>query len=464
VTNCPRYNPRYNHAGVGFFAAAVSLLLATLGVALPTRAADKVSLREQNESGRLDRVTATIDVSGELRLPTDGKTQKIPLAVQGRFEFDQRLMAATAKSRKAVRVYRTAQAEVNVAGQKSTTLLPKDRRAIVALTTASRGILFSASGRLSRDHLELIDIPASPTDLGLLLPPQKVSVEESWTHSGHAMARLFNLTAIEKCEAASTLKSVEGSLARVELNAALAGQAHAAATKLRIAAKYTFDTRSGRITWFTAAIEEERERGPAQPAFKVVAKVNVKVEPLAESAVLARFEADDPSLQLTAASAALELQSRAAGYRLAHSRSWWAVQNERDLTILRMIDSQGLVAQCNIRPARPLADGKVKSLEAFKYDVQQALGDRFKKVSSASQHRTADGREILRVEADGTVQGVAVHWIYYHILGADRRRATAVFSVDPARAKRLGAADRKLIAGLEFLPKETAEPTPASGE
>ena len=104
------------------------------------------------------------------------------------------------------------------------------------------------------------------------------------------------------------------------------------------------------------------------------------------------------------------------------------------------------------------APGQSTPPEKFEADIQQALGDRFRKFVSREKIPTDDGRSLMRVVAEGELElrgdngsvQIPMNWIYYLCTGRDGRQVSFVFSIEPAYLEALGRRDVAMVESLRF--------------
>ena len=135
---------------------------------------------------------------------------------------------------------------------------------------------------------------------------------------------------------------------------------------------------------------------------------------------------------------------------MLHDGRWKVMVDRPESLVMRMIDQGDLIGQCNASRLPEMPDGKQLSLEQFKSDVRQALGESFGQLLDSTRLSTDDGRVVLRVVVNGTASGLAVNWVYYHVSDAAGRRASLVFTFEAGLASRFAEADIKLIKALRL--------------
>ncbi len=441
------------------------LVSASLAAAAPP--ATPIRLAESVAPGDLSQVKALLEVEGQLKLKPGGSNKEfLPLKITGKFLYDERRLPPAgpdaAPFRAAVRHYHRAEALFDVNQEKQNCVLPETHRLIVVGCRTGANTIGSPHGPLTREHLELIDIPGNSLALAGLLPDEAVAPGERWDVSAETVAGVLGWDQVKDCRVGGTLRSVDEDAASLEYEGTAEGRVSGVATEVELKAKCVFDRRRQRIRWFGAALREDRELSPAEPGFRVTARLQMAIGPLDTSPPLA--DAALAGLQIAPADMPppLVLESRYAGCRLLADPRWYVVVDRDDATVLRYVDDGTSVAQCNITSLPDLSPGKHVLLETFRQDIQKTLGSYFAEFVDASQWRTDEGLRVLRVTASGAVSDVTVHWIYFLVSNEKGRRTAVVFTLNQENAERFGAADQTLLSGFEFIDEPEREETRVS--
>ncbi len=447
-------------------AAAIlaAVLLASLS-AISSASAQTYDLSPDLKPGDLRRVSIRVEAKGELKLNADGKkVTRTPIEVDGKLAYDERFVEANPIGRnwRSFRHYEVAEASIRIGDGALNPRLSDDRRFVVAETLGAKSVLYSPLGPITREELELIDVQGNSALLSTLLPSKRMSVGESWSHTETTIGWLLGLEAVNQANVKSTLRSVEGSVALIEMSGSVSGAIGAVATDIEVQAKYNLDLMQKRVTWLAMAIKEDRAIGHAAPGMEVTARLRIAIEPLATSPRLNEIALGSLPSTSDAGATLLTFDSTAGGFRLMHDRRWHVMMDRRDVTVLRYVDQGDLVAQCNISRLPDLAAGKQLQLEELQADVKQTLGQNFGHLVEASQ-ATDDDLRVLRVVASGVVSDLPIQWVYYHISNNRGQRAACVFTLEAKLVERFAAADQTLTSGFQFLQSETGpEPAPAN--
>ncbi len=334
-------------------------------------------------------------------------------------------------------------------------------RQLLAVEVTDKGrTIYSPQSPLTSEQLELIDLPGDSLLIEALLPPSAVAVGATWKHSDQLLASLLGLDAVSASEVQSELTEVKDGLAKMSLTGTVQGAAGGVSSEMEIKAKYDFNLKQKRITWFALLIKEKRGVGHIGPGLDVVAKLIMTIESTSESKQLtATAIAALPKKSLSEATQ-MTVLGPGGKWRLAHDRAWHVTTADPAVTILRMVDRGELVAQCNISPLPPQGE-KPLPLAEFQADIQKSLGQSFGQFVHAAETTRVDGSTVYRVVAEGIVSQLPMRWVYYHITGKDGQRVALAFTLESELVERFAEADRKLATGLSWTnPAETAKQQP----
>jgi len=444
---------------------SASRLFVAAGVAfvtmlLPARfaAADQTyTLRPSRSAGELSRVKVSIKVGGELFLQSDGKQRAIPMSVDGALEYDEKLISTGDGQSPLVasyRSYKRANAILQLEKGSETPTLPESRRLVLARAGQKSITLVAPAGPLTREELDLIDVPANSLLLPEFLPDKPVQIGDCWRHSDELLAKLLELDVVSGSTAESKLDAVTDGKAKMSLAGNAQGAVGGVTAQIEFKAKYEFNLATRRIEWFALMIKDKRPVGMVNPGLDGIAKILVEIAPLENCPELAAERL--AGLPDEGAPDVAQLRFRPAGsqFELRHDRRWFVTTADRDVAILRYMDRGELVAQCNISKLPDAAQSSDRSigLEQFSEQVRTALGKRFERVVSASQSGEGDGgNHVYRVVCEGEQAQLPIRWIYYLVTSPRGDRLTLTFTLEEKLIEQFGAADEELIARLQLV-------------
>ena len=146
-------------------------------------------------------------------------------------------------------------------------------------------------------------------------------------------------------------------------------------------------------------------------------------------------------------------------------RRWRMMTDLRGNAMLRMIENDRSIAQCNLRTLARLEPGKQWTLEAFEQDVRRTLGNEMEDLLEADQRLSASGLRVLRVVAQGAVEGVPIRWIMFHFSDDSGRRLLATFTMSSDSVESFMSSDAQFADSFRFLgspePADDSEADPA---
>jgi hypothetical protein len=281
------------------------------------------------------------------------------------------------------------------------------------------------------------------------------------------LAALLGLDAVTQCAVKSKFRQLEGSLAIIDLSGTVSGAVREVSSDIQLRGKYNFDLDARRVTWLTMAITEKRAPSHAEPGLDVVARLRLATGPAQPRPELDDSVLEGLALEATPGAMLLRFASADGGFRFLHDRQWRTILDRHDAAILRLVDQGDLVAQCNASRLPDLPAGQRVQLDAFKADIQRALGDSFGQFAEVSQSTSEMGLRLLRVVVAGASSDVPIRWVYYHLSDDQGRRVAAVFTMDARLIERFAEADRTLVETLEFTGSASEsgeESTPRTGD
>jgi hypothetical protein len=384
---------------------------------------------------------------------------------QATLKYDEKILEGTtataAWSRSTVRHYETARATITYQGGSVTPQLREDRCIVgVSAQSPDSVSIYCPLGPFNRDELDLLEVPANSALIDGLLPGRRVAVGESWKTQSSVLPAILGVSALSDHMIECTLDRIEKDLAMIHAQGSAQGSSDGVATELSVAAKFSFDVKRRRINWFAMSLKEKRSIGHAQPGMEATMRIQMAIAPRTQAPQLHNDILAD--LQLTADATALltEFSSEQGGFELLVGRSWHAMVERDDVSILRMVDRGDLVAQCNISALPALAPQESFTIVDFQEDVRRALEGNFGEVVTATESVSDSGLHVMRLVVVGTVSDVPIHWVYYHLANEQGRRASCVFTYESDLADRFGAEDQMVTTSFRFLDRATPSSSP----
>ena len=440
-----------------------TILPAILVAAFPSgkmvKAAETWVLRPKRDPITINRVEAALEVEGDLTVVDENKVKRLKLQVAANLHYDERSFDQPKDPDgplHSMRYYRTASAAIRVEGDTVRSTLSEDRRLIGVQTTAAGVTLFSPSGSLTRDELDLIDSHGNSLLLDRLLPEEPVAIGDTWEHPGNLVAALLRLDAVDRVDVQSKLAKVENGIALVETEGHVSGAIGGVSTEMDLTAKYQFNLDSGRIVWFGLLVQEKRSVGHVASGLDVVARLQMSISQISDSPQLTNAALRDTPLVPTDDLTRLSYESPEGSWRFLNDRRWFITSDEDDRAVLRLIDRGELVAQCNIASLDKVEPDGLIDLTQFQDDVRRGLGDNFGQFVSAGQRPNEANYRVFRVVADGQSHDVPIRWIYYMLADQYGHQAVFAFVVEGNLIERFGRSDQQLLDSVRLLNRKVA--------
>ncbi|MBL8826174.1 MAG: hypothetical protein JNM18_04260 [Planctomycetaceae bacterium] len=441
---------------------SLPLLGVSLAFARPAQAAGAIFATAKPQVGEAAKVDVLLEVGGDLNLKDEGKPKTLKMSVVGRMGYVERLLQADDQQSAVLtaRRYDLADAVIKIEKSVNKPALRSDRKLIGISASGQETQLFSPEGALTRDELDLIEVPANSAIVDRLLPHRELKIGDRWQHANELLAQLLVIDAVNASEVFSELKESDGTVARFELAGTVSGGIHGVATDMQLQARYKFDSRVGRITWLALMIEEQRSIGHVGPGANVTSRLQMTIEPAETPVELNDETVKNGIWNPGQAFTALEYRSVRGGFSLLHDRRWHVMSDNPESVVLRLVDQGHLVAQCNISTLGKVAPGKHVALDKFQQDIQQALGDKFAQFVTASEGTTQQGHIVYRVVAVGKVAELPIQWNYYLVADREGHQAVLAFTIEDEQVARLAENDGAIAESIEFFEPNTTAAVP----
>jgi uncharacterized membrane protein len=436
-------------------------------------AAESAGILLQPSGRTLFRVRLEMEVQGNVQVPRNALASRkaaltLPILSNATFDYEERYRGPADASNDSSadgevtyveRYYHEAAStsKLNRSSQ-STTLRDSVRQTIVRRESLPE-MIYSPDDYFQRDELELLRLPVTSVSLEQLLPPDRVQVNSQYSLSREAMASVLNLSSVEVCEVSAKIVSITQQEARIQLGGKLDGSVDGVPTTIRVTGKLTFDRQAGACTWLAIGLHETRDIGVGEPGFDISATLKMVRQPLdAPVALDSPATPVDVTAPIPADRLYVELVSEQVGLTAMMDRRWRMISDVPGNAMMRMIDTDRSIAQCDLRPLATLAPGTQWTLEAFQLDVRKTLGEQLTNLLEAEESVSPAGLRVLRVVAQGSVQGIPIQWVMQHFSDDSGRRLLAVFTLEGHQAATFAGADAQLAATLRFRSTVTSEP------
>jgi hypothetical protein len=449
----PACRRRFLLQSAGVFAAA----------SVPSRvfAEDAAAVTMTAGDHDLFRVRIELEVEGNVNVPKNPlvsrqRAVQLPIKSEAVFDYEERYVSTSTDRRVdgLERYYHEASSTSRVnRSETSIELRPSVRDTMINRSSLPESV-YATEDYFQQDELELLRVPASSAAVDQLLPAEEVRVGSEYKPSPSVLASLFNLTSVEASDVAVTVASITEQDIKLQFRGQVDGSVDGVPTVVRTVGKVTFDRFATTCTWLAMALHETREISKAEPGFDVSATVRMIRKPLNQTMALPAQPRPVPTTP-PAERMYVELRSEQLGISTLMDRRWRMMNDLPGNAMMRMIDRDRSIAQCDFRSLVTLAPGSKWTLEAFQNDVRQTLGEQLIEFVEAEEARSDDESSVLRVTANGAVQGVPIHWIMLHFSDATGRRILATFTMEGTRRERFAGADAQLTSSLRFIPRSS---------
>ena len=443
-----------------------SLLMALLmGLSSSVTAAETFELTDAGASQAT--VARVVSVTGEGEFifqgpKTSDERPRHPVSVEAAYKFLERRLPGSgpnASEFRALRRYAEATSRIDVGGQSVERTLRESRQWIVARLTREGIEVHSPDGPLTATEIEMLPTPGDNLMLAALLPKQPVGVGQDWSPDDWTAAALAGVDVAFEKKISCQLVSVEAGQARVTFSSDVEGGVKGTTVTTNVSGEFTFDVEARRIVSANVTHQEERAVGPLSPGMKITLEIAMRSQPAPppseiDDARVAEVGEKPP----TAEQLSVE-HTFLWGVTLVSDRDWQLFQRTDELLILRLLDSGGIIAQCNMIRAATVKPGTHTDEQQFQQGIHDSLGVEFEEIVKAEEILGGDKQRIYRVIATGGAEEKPRHWRYYLVTAPDGRQVSFVFTVEPRFVDQLGDRDLELVKAVRFEEMET--PTPA---
>lgn len=440
--------------------AALSFFLAALAIPCHSWGAESHSLLSKRKPGAVDQVAVQLEVGGELKMVGEEGVKKLKMSASGLANYHEKLLASDPGSWQSLRLlrqYDEAHATIKVDQSATRPELRKERTTVAVAGQKDGLLLFGVDGPLTRDELNLIELPCNTAILDELLPKKAVKVNDQWDHSPELAAALLGLDAAGSSDLQSALTKVEGNLATCSLTGHVEGAIDGVSTKIDVKANFRYEVQAGRVVFVGMLLKESRSIGHVGPGMEVTAKLQVKVTPNASHEALAAYQDAGALKKLVPEYSLLEYEPSKKSYRLLYDSRWHVMTDEPSSVAFRMVDRGELLAQAKLSTPIGVSHDRLATIEAFQNEIKETLGDEFGQFTSATTTENSLGIVTHRVTVQGTVEELPIEWRYYLLAGPKGQQVIVAFTLEQSEAERFGDADEQMVENIEFLTPSPAE-------
>jgi len=359
---------------------------------------DALDLSVREDPARVLDVSYRVTIDGKLSTLPGGAASELDLSSEGHFAFLQRQFESPhpgASGFRALRRFRDA---------RSDTVVNKDFRTQVQLPRAHRQMhVYGAEGamihlsptvRLTRKHVDLLQLPCDPIAVNALLPSRALSdTSEKWNADAWVVPLLIGLEGVVSQEVTCAVSSVESDQVIVTFSGKAEGAVSGAAVKATLNGELTLDRKDALVRKFSATMIQERTPGVVSPGLNVSVKVDWTQEVSAAGSDLPDMMPMEPPSE----SRLLLTLVTPWDVSLLHDRSWHLFHETSDQLMLRRLVNGALVGQCNISPARTLAKGEFTPNADYRNEVSATHQSRGGELGESKVSRNENGWRIHHV-------------------------------------------------------------------
>jgi hypothetical protein len=425
------------------------------------------TLREPEGPERTVQVSVSVITTGSVFTAGGSeKSQKLPIEAEARFRFRERRLPSggrDAQALRSAREFEIAQLETTISGRKTGQTLPEANRMVVSSGAEAGVWVYCPSGLLSRESMDLLELPGDPLALQALLPTEAVDVGAKWSPQPWAIQMLSMVEAVQKSAMTCELTSLKADVATIQIDGSVLGQQYGANSDVKVSGQLTFDTKSQLITTAKLAYTIKANIGTVSPG--IDARVETVVTRQLTPTVGKLSDVLLATLPISPPSGAEMLAFDAAPWKvqLLHDRGWHLFQavleGNSQVVIFRLMENGSLICQSNVAKLPTAAPGKHASIDQFEADIQASLGKRFKSLKPREKMPAEDGRIIYRVVAEGQTTlasekgatEIPMQWNYYLLAAPSGQQLSFVFAIEPQLVEQLKDRDLEMVQSVRFI-------------
>ncbi len=387
-------------------------------------------------------------------------TKKVPVKAKVTQDYFEAVAFQDNTQKAAARKYRIAKIDNWVAGKQITHSLNSERTMTRIVQRAGSWDQYCPTQPMDRHEVELLRSPINTMMLERILPTKPARSNATWTLTEEDIRCLLNLEAVHKSTVTAKVAGVENGTVTIELSGILQGSADSVPTEieLRGSAHAKPSSKGVLITWLGVSIKERREISQRCPGFELTARVQIirQEQPgqleVPREQLLELAAKDDPTRWLT------KLESIPGKFETFADRNWITYIDGSEDSILRLIENNQSIAQCNIAQLTKLDAGKQLTVEGLEADIRKALGKQFVELVESSEKLTTNGLRLVRIEVSGMEEEVPVRWIYAHVSDDSGRRLALVFTLAAQYSDQFAGNDVQMLDNLQFTGSGSQEP------
>ena len=374
----------------------------------------------------------------------------VPMKIKADFNYEE-LVQESASGIRSVRYYDECAANIDINGKASKSILPDANRyvlfnRIIKKNVVDRVAIASLQSRLTQKQWQLIDIPGNSMIVDQLIAGKELEEGKAWEPNAEVLADILLLDSIEESNIEIKVTNVRGKLATISLFGNVNGVADDASCGVRVTGKLVANRTTKRVESVELTIRHKKDEGQVGPGFDVLIKIEADITPRNAPDRLTKSNITKIRGHRSISSD-LILESPLKTIQFVHDRRWRSVINSPELMVLRLLDDGQVLGQCNVIPMPRLGEADDYTIEDFKKNVQQAVGESGQLTDSRAR-KTTSGNRIFEVEVTGEQSGVPLTWIYYHVSQSNGLRAMCIITTESELIDSVRGTELKLIDSL----------------
>ena len=246
-------------------------------------------------------------------------------------------------------------------------LLRPEVRLLIAGRPENDGpvVVFSPTGPLTWDELQLVQGLGDPLTLGDLLPAKPVAIGGHWPIKNSGARALSEYDAITKNTLDAWLETAEATKARIRLTGQIEGSKQGAPGKMSCDGFFTFDRQAALIDHLDLNRVENRQPGPIEAGLEYKSTLTISRQAAEPPKTLADSSLAGLSLQITPQRELLKLDLPGGKAMLLHDRNWDKFWVDRKLIVLKRLSGHQVIAQCNLMVGPNAGKGRHQDLTQF---------------------------------------------------------------------------------------------------
>lgn len=419
--------------------------------------------------GTIDtRAKIVLELQGTLRLPDlpkEKQDEKFEVKAESTLDYFEKIAFETDESHAllgAARSYNAAKVKNWIAGSLSEQELRPECRRTQLAEFGDTWQQFCTSEPLTVRETHLLHSPVNSAAIDLLLPTTAAKPSSAWPVSTSDAKKIFNLEAVHTCSLECKIAKVEKGVATISLLGDIEGTVNSVPTSIQVNGSFQAKLSSHGVivTWLGIALQEDRQESLAEPGFDVTARIRMIRAETPNQVVTTESELRKRIENATDGDWLVGVHSIRGRYEFLTSRNWSVYADTGEEAILKLVDKNSLVAQCNITRLAKLDEGTQLTMEAFQADIKTALGEQFEDYIESSENINSSGLRVMRSIVMGKAEEVPIQWIYNHVSDDTGRRYLFVFTLGGNQVENFAAADVQLTSSFSLLPEPDMEAQP----